>query len=110
MFPVLTLITLIIVGLLPLWPPALLLLLVSTIASIALRARLAAWLFVVSGPFRQISALLSAAHTIAGGVPTDRSSLTQSLGADARTLARLGRIAALSRRDTGSPEIGRAHV
>lgn len=101
-FPVLALVTLVAIVALPFWHPALLILLMNTVISIALRVTIASWLLVVAGPFRQIGPILSVAERLSLLVPRELSPALTQLPNDVHALGHLRRIASLAKRDTGA--------
>jgi len=84
----------------PIWPPAVFLLLAGAIGSLIVRASVARPLRVVTGAFRQLNPLISAADTLSS-LDSDPATgpLIGTLRADARRLARLRAIASWAGRD-----------
>lgn len=102
-FPVLAAFTFIAIAAVPFWKPALLLVLASTIVSMTMRASIASWMLVVSGPFRQIGPLLECAERLAAVLPEKARPRIEGLRASTARLAALGRIASIAKRDSGAP-------
>ena len=84
----------------PIWPPAVFLLLAGAIGSLIVRASVARHLRVVTGAFRQLNPLIAAADTLSS-LDSDPATgpLIGTLRADARRLARLRAIASWAGRD-----------
>ena len=87
-------------ALVPIWPPAVLLLAAGAIGSLIARASVARSLRVVAGAFRQLRPLIAAAEMLSSLDSAATAPLTGTLRADASRLTRLRRIAGWAGRDS----------
>jgi hypothetical protein len=91
--------------LVPIWPPAVLLLVAGAVSSLIARASVARSLRVVAGAFRQLRPLVAAAEALSSLDSAATAPLTGTLRADASRLTRLRSIASWAGRDS-TPAIG----